>query len=382
MFMNEPIRVLHVLGALHRGGAETFVMNVYRHIDRTKVQFDFIIHTNKNCSYRNEIEEMGGRIYIVQQFSFKNMILYVRTWEKLLKEHPEWLIIHGHVRSTACIYMYIAKKAGRTVIAHSHSTSNGRGMNGLIKDVMQYPVRYIADYFFACSEAAGKWMFGENVVRHNPHYKVVKNAINIVNFKYNKEYSNEIRKELNLVDKKIIGTVGRLCEAKNPFFILDTFEVVYEHSRNAVLLWCGDGELREQIKAAVKEKGLQGNVLLLGSVADVYRLYSAFDVFLFPSKWEGLGISFIEAQVAGLPCFISENIPKDAIICGSVRQLNLEQGCNEWGGEILKGFQFWSDRSKGYKDVINAGYDIRELIIYLQELYLEIKNGVNLEKGR
>lgn len=370
--MNEPIRVLHVLGALHRGGAETFVMNVYRHIDRTKVQFDFIIHTNKNCSYRNEIEEMGGRIYIVQQFSFKKMILYIRAWKKLLKEHPEWFIVHGHVRSTACIYMYIAKKAGRTVIAHSHSTSNGRGMNGLIKDVMQYPVRYIADYFFACSEAAGKWMFGENIVRHNPHYKVVKNAIDIINFKYNREYSDEIRKEFNLVNKKIIGTVGRLCEAKNPFFTLDVFQAVHERNQDIVLLWGGDGELREEIEKAVKEKKLQRNVRLLGSVADIYKLYSAFDVFLFPSKWEGLGISLVEAQAAGLPCFISENIPKEAMIRESVRQLNLEQGCDKWGDEILERLRFSPDRSKGYKDVINAGYDINDIVLYLQNLYLGI----------
>lgn len=368
--MDKQVRVVHVLGALHRGGAETFVMNVYRHIDKTKVQFDFIIHTNNDCAYRKEIEEMGGRIYLIPQFRLKKMFLYIRTWEKLLAEHPEWFIVHGHVRSTACIYMYIAKKAGRTVIAHSHSISNGRGTKGFVRDVMQYPVRYIADYFFACSEAAGKWMFGERIVRHNRHYKVVRNAINAVDFKYNRKYDEEIRKKFNLEDKKIIGTVGRLCDAKNPFFILDIFEAVYKCNQDTVLLWGGDGELREQIEIATKKKGLQGNVMLLGSVADVYKLYSAFDVFLFPSKWEGFGISLIEAQTAGLPCFVSENIPKEAVICEFVKQLSLEQGCNEWGNEIMKGLQYPSGRNRGYKDVINSGYDINIIVTYLQRLYL------------
>lgn len=372
MIMDEPVRVVHVLGALHRGGAETFVMNVYRHIDRTKIQFDFIIHTNKNCSYRNEIEKMGGRIYTVRQFSFKNMVLYIKTWKELLAEHPEWRVVHGHVRSTACIYMHIAKRAGRTVIAHSHSISNGRGMKGIIRDVMQYPTRYIADYFFACSEAAGEWMFGKDIKRHRRHYKVIKNAIDVAGFKYDKNYDDEIRKELNLLNKKIIGTVGRLCDAKNPFFILDVFEAAHERNQDTVLLWGGDGELREQIEKTVKEKNLQRDVILLGSVADVYKLYSAFDVFLFPSKWEGLGISLIEAQAAGLPCIVSECIPEEAMICDFVKQLSLEQDRRVWADEVLKGLWLSSDRDRGYKDIINAGYDINSIAVYLQRLYLNI----------
>ncbi len=372
MIMNEPVRVVHVLGALHRGGAETFVMNVYRHIDRTKIQFDFIIHTDENCSYRNEIEKMGGRIYIVRRFRFGNMILYIKSWKELLAGHPEWSVVHGHVRSTACIYMHIAKRAGRTVIAHSHSISNGRGMKGIVRDVMQYPVRYIADYFFACSEAAGEWMFGKGIVRTHPHYKIIKNAIDVADFKYDKNYDNEIKREHNLLNKKIIGTVGRLCDAKNPFFILDVFQAMHERNQDTVLLWSGDGELREEIEEAVKERKLQRNVRLLGSVADVYKLYSAFDVFLFPSKWEGLGISLVEAQAAGLPCFVSECIPKEAMICDFVRQLNLKQGCHVWADEVLKELRLSSDRDRGYKDVINAGYDISNIAIDLQRVYLKI----------
>ena len=368
--MEKPVRVVHVLGALHRGGAETFVMNVYRHIDRTRLQFDFIIHTDENCSYRKEIEEMGGRIYLAGRFSLKNALVYQKTWKRLLAEHPEWAVVHGHVRSTACIYMKMAKKTGRTVIAHSHSISNGRGMNGLIKDLMQYPVRYIADYFFACSENAGKWMFGERVVRNPMQYKVIKNAIDVDAFRYHTGYETEIRKEFHLEDKKVIGTVGRLCDAKNPFFILDVFREVHKRENNTVLLWGGDGELREQIESAVEKRGLQRAVRMVGCVRDVHKLYSAFDVFMFPSKWEGLGISLIEAQAAGLPCFVSEKVPLEAVICKDVKVMRLELGCAGWGEEIVMGLHVLPDRDRAYKDVVAAGYDIKETALYLQDVYL------------
>ncbi len=378
--MVEPVRVVHVLGALHRGGAETFVMNVYRHIDRTRLQFDFVIHTDENCSYRKEIEEMGGRIYLAGKFSLKNALVYWRSWKRLLAEHPEWIVVHGHVRSTACIYMKMAKDAGRTVIAHSHSTSNGRGMKGWIKDVMQYPVRYIADYFFACSENAGKWMFGGRVVGDPMHYKVIKNAIDVDAFRYDRGYETEIRKEFHLGDKKVIGTVGRLCDAKNPFFILDVFLEVHKRASDTILLWGGDGELREQIEAAAEKMGIQSAVRMAGSVGDVHKLYSAFDVFLFPSKWEGLGISLIEAQAAGLPCFVSEKVPLEAVICRDVKVMRLELGCAGWGEEIVKRLQISPDRERACKDVAGAGYDIKKTALYLQEVYLSL-NEYGIPKG-
>lgn len=369
------IRVLHMIASLGIGGTQAMIMNLYRKIDRSKIQFDFIIdhsESPKHTYFADEIKKLGGKIYVMPTFKGSNILEIVKAWNQFFKEHREYAILHNHVRSYACIYLPIAKKYGLKIIAHSHSTSNGKGINGAIKDIMQYPVRYIADYFFACSEVAGRWMFGENIVKNKQNYKIVKNAIDVVNFKYNREYDAEIRKGYNLKGKKIIGTVGRLCDAKNPFFILDVFKAIYERNQDVVLLWGGDGELREQIEMTVKEKDLQEKVKLLGDVAEIYKLYSAFDVFLFPSKWEGLGISLIEAQVAGLPCFVSERIPKEAVICESVKQLSLDQDYNEWADEIMKELQFPSKKESAYESVINAGYDINDVVLYLQNLYLKI----------
>ena len=211
---NLQIRILHVLGSLDRGGAETMIMNLYRNIDRSKVQFDFLIHTDRECDYNEEIRSMGGKIYSLKRFKGYNLCQYIKQFKDFFIKHPEYEIIHGHMRSTASIYLKIAKSMGRYTIAHSHNTSSGNGISALGKNLIQLPLRYIADYYFACSIEAGEWLFGKKIIKSDKFY-ILKNAIDMGAFVFNQNIRDLKRKELGFEDFFIIGNVGRFHELMN-----------------------------------------------------------------------------------------------------------------------------------------------------------------------
>ena len=215
--MSDPIRIIQVFAQMNRGGAETMIMNLYRMIERSQIQFDFIVHTNEECAYDNEIRSLGGRIYRVPRYNGKNHFEYIKSWNKFFKTHPNYKIIHGHVRSTASIYLKIAKKFGLVTIAHSHSTSSGTGFSSIVKNILQYPIRNIADYLFACSEQSGEWLFGKNASKRN-NFVILKNSIDVKKFVFNERVRFEKRKELKIDDKFVIGHIGRFIPSKNHKF--------------------------------------------------------------------------------------------------------------------------------------------------------------------
>jgi len=179
--MSQPIRVLQVFAQMNRHGSESMIMSMYRNIDRSKVQFDFIVHTTDKCDYDEEIESLGGRIYSIPRYTGTNHFLYKKAWHNFLKQHSDYKIIHGHIRSTASIYLKIAKKYGLITIAHSHNTSSGAGFSAIVKNIYQYPIRYIVDYLFACSKSAGTWLFGERACRKD-NFFILNNAIDTKKF--------------------------------------------------------------------------------------------------------------------------------------------------------------------------------------------------------
>lgn len=303
------IRILHVLGGLDRGGAETMVMNLYRAIDKNKVQFDFITHTNRRQAYTEEIEKLGGKIYYFPKFKGINYFQLKGIWKKFFKDHPEYKILHSHVRSYASLYLPLAKKAGLKTIIHSHSTSNGKGLGSVVKRIMQYPLRWQADYFFGCSKEAGAWLFGDKIV-NSTKYHILQNAIDTEEYRFNPEIRKEYREKLGLGNKKTYIHVGRFHPAKNHAFLLKVFAEIHKQDANTVLLLAGDGELRPEIERQISELGLKKDVLLLGSRSDVPKLLMSADCFLFPSVWEGFGMVAIEAQATGLPCICSDAIPQ------------------------------------------------------------------------
>ncbi|MEK5181506.1 glycosyltransferase family 1 protein [Paenibacillus odorifer] len=365
--MKEKIRILHVLGGLNRGGAETMVMNVYRNIDRSKIQFDFIIHTTEKCDYEDEIKKLGGEIYRVPRYNGKNHIVYKNVWHKFFRLHSEYKIIHGHLRSTAAIYLNIAKKYKLKTIAHSHNTSSGSGVAAVIKNVMQIPIRYIADYLFACSDDAGKWLFGKNVI-NNKKYRIIENSIDCDSYMYNDHLRNNMRKSLDLSDKYVIGHVGRFNIQKNHEFLLEVFFELQKSRSNAVLLLIGDGELRGDLEQRILDLEIQEKVIFTGVISNVNDFMQIMDIFVFPSHFEGLGMVVIEAQAAGLPCIVSDTVPSEAHVTNLIKSLSLSLSATEWANEILNS-EIINNRLDAYIEVKKSGYNIAESSEFLEKFY-------------
>ena len=375
--MNEPIRVLNVVGLMSPGGIETLIMNIYRNIDRSKVQFDFLTHKGIDGTFDEEIKSLGGRIYKMPQIRVGNKTYYFRFFEyisalkKFFREHPEYHVVHGHMTNTAAIYMPIAMKYGTVTccIAHSHLTQARPGLSGVVTDILHKPLPKIATDYFACSEMAAKWIFPEDAIQSGK-VKVIKNGVDPKRFFYDEERRTAIRKELGLENKFVIGNVARFKTEKNHTFQIDVFNEIHKHNPDSVLLLVGTGELEEEMKKKCKELGLENSVKFMGQRNDIPDMLLAMDVFFLPSLYEGLPVVAVEAQASGLPVITSTGVTKEVDITGNVTFLDLARGGAEWANAISKiGKEF--KRQDMYQYIHDSGYDITETAKSLQEFYLE-----------
>jgi glycosyltransferase involved in cell wall biosynthesis len=367
--MSEPIRVLHIHGSTNRGGAEALVISLFHKIDRTKVMFDFVKHTYEPCEYDDEIKSLGGRIFCIPPFRGYNYLAYRMAFSKLYENHPEIKIVHGHVRSTAAIYLNIAKNFNKVTVMHSHNTSNGKKISSIPKKIFQNFI--LSDYYFACSRSAGEWCFGKKKCRNN-NFILLNNAIDLERFVYNNEIRKAIRLNLGLEEKLVVGHVGRMISQKNPFFLIDVFKAVHDKNNNAILLYIGTGELQAQIKRKIDNLGLTDSVIFFGTCNNVNEMMQAMDVFLLPSRWEGLAIVLIEAQTAGLKCITTDSklFAKDAFLTNLVNYLPFDFGANRWADAVL-------DASRAPRmscHFINKmkDYDINKISTWLLNFYLKI----------
>ncbi len=366
------VRILHYIGSLHVGGSQSFVMEVYRKLDRTKVQFDFVTFPEERKGNYDEIERLGGRIFVCPRYSGVNHFAFCRWWDNFLKENPQYHIVHGHVRSCASIYMPVVKKYGRIAIAHSHSTSNGKGFPALIKAVLQLPIRHIADYLFSCSDIAGKWLYGEKTT-HQPNYRMVPNCVDCQRFAFSEEIRKAVRRELHIAkDTFVIGHIGRFHKAKNHEFLVRVFAQILKRHSNARLLLVGDGDLLEPTQALCQELGIADEVLFAGAQIDPAPYYQAMDLFLFPSRWEGLPVGVVEAQASGLPCLISDTITRNVELTDLVKYETLEKNTEQWAEEALQyGLRSRHPVSPAQSEAL-ACFDSSRVAQNLQEFYLSI----------
>ena len=365
------IRILHVFGGLDMGGAETMIMNIYRNIDREKIQFDFVTHSGRNQAYVSEIEQLGGKIYFFPKIRIYNLPLLINEWKAFFEKHKEYKILHSHVRSYSSIYIPIAKKYGLKTIIHSHSTSNGKGMKSFVKAILQYPLRYEADYFMGCSKEAGEWLFGKRIVKSD-RYFTIKNAIDTRRYSFDRVQRSILRNQFGIDESvKVFMHVGRLHEAKNHIFLLQVFSILIKEMPNSMLLIVGDGELSSEIEKQIKQLELQSNIKMLGARNDIPNLLNVADAFLFPSKWEGLPVTVVEAQASGLPCFVSDKITKEVGISELVKFLPIDKGTQVWIDAIKE-----TDltRKNVIDKIIQAGFDIKKSVEWLTKFYEEI-NG-------
>lgn len=332
--MQEPIRIVHMIASLHLGGSQAFVMNMYRNIDRSKVQFDFVVTPETKEGFYDEITNLGGKIFSCPRYKGTNHIQFNKWWDDFFNEHPEYKVIHGHVRSTASIYLKIAKRHGLVTIAHSHSTSNGNGISAIVKRIMQLPIRKQADYLFACSDKAGKWLYGEKAITQQNYY-MIPNGVDLKRFEFDVNKRNQMRMTLGIKkDMMILGHIGRLSTPKNHKFLLNVFNKYHKINSNSKLLLVGDGELFDCIKEHIDKLNISDAVIMTGSKQNTEDYYQVMDIFVFPSLWEGLPVSVVEAQANGLQCLISDVITHDVDLTDLIQYLPLDEEL--WLGAIVE----------------------------------------------
>lgn len=342
--MDKPIRVLHVIGIMNRGGAETMIMNLYRHIDRSKVQFDFVENSSEPAIFDEEIISLGGRIYRCPHYNGKNHFTYVKWWNEFFQAHSkEYPIVHGHLGSTAAIYLAIAKKYGVYTIAHSHNTRTCINLNEVVYAIYAFPTRYIADQLFSCSRAAGISRYGKRRGGNKEQCQIVNNAIPTEMFSFLAERRKLVRNQLGLEKRLVVGHIGRFNPQKNHPFLLAIFAALLKKEPNAVLLLVGGGE-------------------------DMPKM-QAMDVFAFPSLYEGLPVTMVEAQASGLPCIISDKVPPECILTeGLVDVMPLSAGAEAWADAILEKRN--TPRTDRSAEIAAHGFDITTEAVKLQEFYL------------
>lgn len=373
---NEPIRVAHIIGKWVGGGVEAVVMNYYRHIDRNKIQFDFICDDDSTNIPYEEIEKLGGKVILVPPY--QKMFKYQKEMKKILKD-GNYKIVHSHINTLSVFSLRAAKKAGVPVrIAHSHSTTNKKEWKkNLLKTFLRPFAKVYATHYFACTEHAGRWLFGDKEFESGNVY-ILNNAIDLDKFKFDEEIRKRKRAELGIDnDKLVIGHIGRFVEQKNHTFLIDIFNEVYKENNKSVLLLIGQGPLEEEIRDKVKILNLENSVKFLGQRSDVNELYQAMDIFVFPSLYEGLGIVLIEGQTAGCYCLASTEIPENAKITENIELIGLNKNVEIWVNKILNYPNV--DKRKNYaREIEKQGYNIIKEEKKLEEIYARFisKGGI------
>lgn len=364
------MRVLQVIGVMDRGGAETMVMNLYRAMDRNDIQFDFLVHEQRDGDYDAEIRELGGRFFRLPRFTGFNEHTYRKQCRELFAAHPEWAVVHGHIGSCAPIYLSEAERAGKYAIAHSHAQNYEPGLKGMVFNLIARPVRHIADYFIGCSREAGLDRFGKGVVEGDS-FSVLANGIDVQRYMCDSPSHELAKEEMGLVGRPVVCHVGRLIPVKNHEFLFDVFEIVHRYYPQAVLVLAGRGELEHSLRQSVASRGLDDAVRFLGVVDNVPAVLRAADVFLFPSIKEGLGLAAIEAQASGLPTLMSEGVPASALMGGNAQRIALEAGAEQWAQVCLQqlGIALKSERHDGAELVRSHGFDIAQTSAWLADFY-------------
>ena len=366
------LRVLHSVSNMDRAGIETMLMNYYRHIDRTKIQFDFLCNKTKPGAYDDEIKKLGGNIYHSPGLNPLKFFKYKKFMLNLFKENPDIKIMHSHNGELAYQSLYGAYKYGiKTRICHAHNTKIEPNLKKPLKLLYKTQLKKVANYYWGCGTDAVRFYFGEKVVQ-DKNYMILHNAIEVDRFIYSEETRNKIRSELNLDGKFVIGHVGRFMEQKNHEFILDLFKVIVNKEPNAILLLMGDGELEDRMKQKAKDLGISNNVRFLGNINNVNEMYQAMDVFILPSLFEGLPVVGIEAQAYGLKCIFSDKVTKEVKITDNVEFLSLDKtSIEDWVDTILS---YKNYARKNMKDkVVKAGYSIEDEAKKLENIYRELK---------
>lgn len=370
--MSETIRVLHVLGGVGLGGAESRIMDLYRQMNREEIQFDFLVHSEaanhihgttendisvrKSDFYDEEITRLGGHIYVLPKFKVYNYFAYRKAVRDFFRKHHEFRVVQGHMTSTAGIYLPIAKKCGIPVtVAHSRNAGVVKGAKGIATKFFRRNLADKADYCFACSKLAGEDVFGSEAVRQG-RVKIIHNAIDAGRFTYHADKREEVRERLGLTGRLVLGHVGRFNYQKNHPYLIEIFAEVCKIRQDAVLLLLGEGPDMESIRAKCRLLHIEERVRFMGNQKQPEDYYQAMDIFLLPSFFEGLPGVLVEAQAAGLQCFVSDTVTREAEVTDLVAYLSIEQPASEWAKKICETADY--ERRDTYQTMRDAGFDV------------------------
>lgn len=370
--MARPLRVLNIVGNIAPGGMENFIMNVYEQLDRDKVQFDVAIHLRKEGDYVEHIRQMGGIVYELPRFSrrpFSNLGQLYR----IVKDNGYKVVVRHTANALVTPQLLAARFAGAHTVCHSHTEQDAQ-------TVAHYAGRMLmglaAKGRFACSPKAGKWMYGHR------DYTLVHNAINIEKFRYDAGSDSRIRAEFGLEKEHVYGYIANLSESKNHAYLLLVFKELLRLDKDARLIFVGEGAMREALEAQIRALGLGGRVIMTGMRRDAWRFMSCFDVLVFPSKYEGLPLTMIEAQAAGLPCLMSDAVTTDVIVTkGLVETDSIGADPAVWAKKAFAMAQRipFSEKAEKracqYESIAAAGYDIRALAKWYEDYFLGLGTG-------
>lgn len=360
-------RILHIGMSGNLGGIEQFIYNIYQVIDKTKIQFDFLVFMEDRIAYEDEIVNLGGVIHRINCSRKKNPFRFYRELDTFFQHQRQYSAVHVHVNTLSFIApIKFAEKYNNKIIFHSHSAYRNKMNHTLFFHSINRFFLNLNHYEkFACSELAAQSMFGQQV-------KVINNGIDTNKFSFCQLTRNKRREELNIEDKFVVGHIGRFGLPKNHTFLIDIFSEIYKKNSLAVLLLVGEGELSSQIKEKVTNLGLGNHVHFLGKRTDISELLCSMDVFLFPSLFEGLGMVLVEAQASGLPCFTSAKVvPEEVKLTDLVEFVSLEDSAKIWAEKVLA-YQSGYERRNRQEEIEDAGYDVGATVKVLEEVYCNI----------
>lgn len=365
------IRVLQVVTIMNRGGIESMLMNLYRSIDREKIQFDFLVHRKEQGSFDDEIRELGGNIYYVPAINPIHHRKYLRALDLFFAEH-KYEIVHSHLNPFSMYILRAAQKAGiSSRVAHSHTDDWIGGIKYPFIKYCKWKLPRYTTKQFACSEKAGKWLFGDTP------FQIMHNTIDLKKNEFNNENRILYKNQLGLNDSFVLGHIGRFSKVKNHSFLIDIFAEVVKKQKNAKLLLIGDGALKSEIEQKVNRLNLSDRILFLGVRKDIPELLSCMDVFVFPSLREGLPVTLIEAQASGIQIFCSNTIDVNVKCVDSVHFISLKKTPEFWANEILE-YNSGYERKSYLAELQNAGYDVVQTAKWLEDFYLKaIENCEN-----
>lgn len=358
-----------MVNQMNRGGMESRLMDLYRNIDKSKVQFDFYTFRNEPGEFDSEIMSLGGKVYYNNGLRIKHLLKNVKDLRTFFSIHKEYKIVHCHMNQWCGIILYSAKKEGVKVrIAHSRTSLKNISIKNIIKNLVKLPVNSVATHRFAVSKQAAEWLYGKKMVQDG-NVRVWPNAIECNKFAFNEEIRKKVRNKLGLDNELTLIHVGNIREEKNHEYLLRVFLHLKKKIPDAKLIIVGKDNRNGFIQNLAKKLELFDDILFLGARSDVNELLQAGDVFVFPSHYEGFPGAVLEAEASGLSCVISQNITEEVCIGGFARRLPIDKNYAMWVECILNRPNI--ERREAYKIVANKGYNINFLVKKMERFYIE-----------